>query len=273
MKEELKAVTSAIKARTKNYHPEIAIILGSGLGGLADEIENPIIIPYEEIRGFPRSTVQGHAGRFVIGKLGGQEVICLQGRVHLYEGHAPEKISLIIRVLKSLGIKNIILTNAAGSVRKDMPPGSLMILSDHINFSSFNPLIGVNDDEFGPRFPDMSYAYDAELRKIMKECGQKEQINMFEGVYLMVSGPNFETPAEIRAFQAMGTDAVGMSTVPECLVAVHCGLKVTGISVITNFCAGLVAQKQTHDETIEQANKAGKNLQKILIRFIGEIKP
>ena len=271
-KEELKAVTSAIKARIKNYQPETALILGSGLGGLADSIENPIIIPYEEIRGFPHSTVQGHAGRLVIGLLGGKEVICLQGRVHLYEGHAPEKISLIIRVLKSLGIKNLILTNAAGSVKPNMPPGSLMVLADHINFSGFNPLIGINDDEFGPRFPDMSYAYDPSFKDAIMECGKQEGVDMFEGAYLMVAGPNFETPAEIRAFQVLGASAVGMSTVPECLVAVHCGMRVAGISVITNFGAGMVKEKQTHDETIDQADKASKKLQKILTRFIKEMK-
>ncbi|MGD9639300.1 MAG: purine-nucleoside phosphorylase [Alphaproteobacteria bacterium] len=270
MNEQIRAVTAAISARTQNYLPETAIILGSGLGGLADNIENPIIIPYEEIRDFPHSTVQGHAGRLVIGTLGGKEVVCLQGRVHLYEGHTPEKISLVIRVLRSLGVKNLILTNAAGSVKKDMPSGSLMVISDHINFSGFNPLIGINDDNFGPRFPDMSYAYNLEFRNAIKECGKKEDVDMFEGSYLMVAGPNFETPAEIRAFQTLGASAVGMSTVPECLVAVHCGMKVAGISVITNYGSGMVKEKQTHDETIEQADKASKKLQKILTRFIKE---
>ena len=271
MREEVSAVASAIRARIGKYNPKIAMILGSGLGGMADTITDPVIIPYEELRGFPRSTVQGHAGRLVIGKLGGKEVICLQGRVHLYEGLSPDRISLMIRVLRNLGVEILILTNAAGSMRDDMPPGSLMALSDHINFSGFNPLIGPNDEQFGPRFPDMSFAYEPELRKVLINSAEKENVNLREGVYLMASGPNFETPAEIRAFRLLGGDAVGMSTVPECLAAVHCGMKVVGVSVITNFGAGMVKEKQTHKETIEQADKAGKKLQKVITRFVEEV--
>ena len=271
MKETINQVAQQIKTKIGGYTPKIGIILGSGLGGVAEAIENPIIIPYEEIEGFPRSTVSGHAGRLVIGKLNGVDVLCMQGRVHFYEGHTPAALALVIRSYKKLGIEKLILTNASGSLNIDMGPGSLMIISDHINLSGCNPLVGPNDETVGPRFPDMTYAYDPELRQKLLKTAEQEGINMRSGVYLMTSGPNFETPAEIRMFRILGADAVGMSTVSETLCGVHCGMKVVGVSVITNYGAGMVADKQTHDETIAQANEAGKKLQRILTRFVTEI--
>lgn len=271
MKETIKQVVDHIQSKIGNYAPKIGIILGSGLGGVAEAIENPVIIPYEEIPNFPRSTVTGHAGRLVVGKINGVDVLCMQGRVHFYEGHTPSSLAQIIRAYKKLGIETLILTNASGSLNIDMPPGSLMMISDHINLSGFNPLIGPNDDDFGPRFPDMTYAYDMDLRKTLVAAAEAEQVNLRSGVYLMASGPNFETPAEIRMFRMLGADAVGMSTVPETLAGVQCGMKIAGISVITNYGAGMVTHKQTHDETIAQANDAGKKLQRILTRFITEI--
>ncbi len=271
MKETINQVAQQIKAKIGGYTPKIGIILGSGLGGVAEAIENPVIIPYEEIEGFPRSTVSGHAGRLVVGKLNGVDVLCMQGRVHFYEGHPPAALALVIRSYKKLGIEKLILTNASGSLNIDMGPGSLMIISDHINLSGCNPLVGPNDETVGPRFPDMTYAYDPELRQKLLKTAEQEGINMRSGVYLMTSGPNFETPAEIRMFRILGADAVGMSTVSETLCGVHCGMKVVGVSVITNYGAGMVADRQTHDETIAQANEAGKKLQRILTRFVREI--
>ena len=271
MKELVNQVAQQITSKIKNYKPKIGLILGSGLGGLADAIKDPVIIPYEEIDGFPRSTVSGHAGRLVIGKLNGVDVLCMQGRVHFYEGHSPASLAMIIRAYKKVGVQTMILTNAAGSLNFDMPPGSLMIISDHINMSGFNPLIGPNDDDFGPRFPDVTYAYDPELREKLLQCAEKEGVNMSSGVYVMASGPNFETPAEIRMFRTVGGNAIGMSTVPETVSAVHCGMKVAGISVITNFGAGMVREKMTHDETIAKANEAGKKLQRVITSFVREI--
>ena len=233
MQDIINQVAQQIKSKIGSYEPKIGIILGSGLGGMADAIENPVVIPYEEIDGFPRSTVSGHAGRLVVGKLNGIDVLCMQGRVHFYEGHSPAALALVIRSYKKLGIETMILTNASGSLNIDMGPGSLMIISDHINLSGCNPLIGPNDENVGPRFPDMTYAYDAELRQKLVKTAEREGINMRSGVYLMTSGPNFETPAEIRMFRILGADAVGMSTVSETLCAVHCGMKVVGVSVVT----------------------------------------
>lgn len=271
MKEQIQSVVDQIKTKIGDKKPKIAMVLGSGLGGVADAIEEPVFIPYEDVKNFPRSTVKGHAGRLVIGKLKGKEVLCMQGRVHLYEGVDPIKIVFLMRILKILGIEKLLLTNAAGSLRRDMEPGSLMVISDHINLSGFNPLIGPNDDEFGPRFPDMSQAYNKDLSKKILSCAKQQGISMHKGVYLMASGPNFETPAEIRAFQTLGGDAVGMSTVPETLAAVHCGITVAGVSVITNFGSGMVNEEQSHTETIEQGTKAGIKLQKVISKFIEEL--
>lgn len=233
--------------------PEVGLILGSGLGDYADQIENPVIIPYSELPEFPVSTVFGHAGQFVIGEHKGKKVIAMQGRVHYYEGYTQRQITLPTRIMKKLGIQKLILTNAAGGVNRSFKPGTLMLISDHINYSGQNPLIGSNMDEFGPRFPDMSNVYTKALRARIKEIAKEENIELEEGVYMMFTGPSFETPAEIRMAAVVGADAVGMSTVPEAIVAAHSGIEVVGISCVTNLAAGILDQKLTHEEVMEVA--------------------
>lgn len=250
--------------------PQTAVILGSGLGSVADTVENPLVIDYAAIEGFPRTTVAGHSGKMIIGNLGQSEVLCLQGRFHLYEGHHPQVIAEVVNALKTIGIKRLIVTNAAGSLNPDFTPGSLMLISDHINFSGQNPLVGANDDNIGPRFPDMSNAYDRDMRRQAKELADKLGIKLPEGVYLMVLGPNFETAAEIRAFRTLGADAVGMSTVPEVIAAVHAGIKVLAVSAITNFGTGLQSTPLSHEETIAGAARAGSALSALITAYIKE---
>lgn len=254
----------------QNRKPETAIILGSGLGGIADNLQNKLIIKYEEIEGFPKSTVAGHNGQFVIGRIEDREILCMQGRFHLYEGHNPKVIAEVIQALKHIGIKELIVTNAAGSLNPDFHPGEIMLITDHINFSGCNPLLGANDDKIGPRFFDMSNAYDKDLRKKARNIAQKNNIKLNEGTYLMVLGPNFETAAEIRAFRILGADAVGMSTVPEVLAAVHCGIKILAISALTNFGTGIQTTPLSHEETLLGAAKASGCLTDLIINYIKE---
>ena len=254
----------------QNRKPETAIILGSGLGSIADNLQNKLIIKYEEIEGFPKSTVAGHNGQFVIGKIDNKEILCMQGRFHLYEGHDPKVIAKVIQALKHIGIKELIITNAAGSLNPDFYPGEIMLITDHINFSGCNPLLGANDDKIGPRFFDMSNAYDKELQEKARNIAKRKNINLHEGTYLMVLGPNFETAAEIRAFRILGADAVGMSTVPEVLAAVHCGIKVLAISALTNFGTGIQATPLSHEETLSGAAKASGSLTDLIINYIKE---
>ncbi|MFJ7828672.1 purine-nucleoside phosphorylase [Peribacillus sp. NPDC097206] len=235
--------------------PDIGLILGSGLGVLADEIENPIIIPYHEIPEFPVSTVEGHAGQLVIGNLSGKQVVAMQGRFHFYEGYSMEKVTFPVRVMKLLGVETLIVTNAAGSVNESYAPGDLMIITDHINLMGTNPLIGANEDRFGPRFPDMSEAYNKELRAKAKTIASTLGLDVKEGVYIGNSGPTYETPAEVRMARVLGGDAVGMSTVPEVIVARHCGMKVLGISCLTNMASGILDQPLSHVEVIETTEK------------------
>ncbi len=263
-------IAEQIRGRLGGLRPETLIILGSGLGRLGDEIENKIIVPYAEIDGFPHSTVSGHQGQLIAGKLEGRDVLCMQGRIHLYEGHAPQSINTIIKAFQLLGIRQLIVTNAAGSLTKDMPAGSLMLISDHINLSGANPLAGPDDERFGPRFPDMSDAYSQTLRQKAKAAAGKENIRLLEGVYLMVLGPTFDTAAEIRAYRILGADAVGMSTVPEVICAVHSGMQVLGFSVITNLGTGLRDGFQSHAETLAQGEKAGADLIKLVKAFLRE---
>lgn len=244
--------------------PRIGLILGSGLGGLAEAIENASVIPYDALPGFPAATVEGHVGRLVLGTLGGQPVACMQGRFHLFEGHAPQDLALPVRALKLAGIEALILTNAAGSLNPDFAPGSLMMLSDHINMLGGNPLVGPNDERFGPRFHDMTETYDASLRGSLRETAAGLGITLHEGVYIAVLGPNFETPAEIRAYRTLGADAVGMSTVPEAIVARHCGLKVAAISTITNLAAGMTGEALSHDDTLEIGAKGAAQLKRLI---------
>ena len=259
--------TENLKKYLGNRKPEILLILGSGLGSMADEIDDKLVIEYENI-GFPKSGVSGHAGRLIVGKMGNYEVVCMQGRFHLYEGHNPELIKNVICAFKQVGVKKLIVTNAAGSLDVNMPAGSLMLINDHINFSGKNPLLGANDDKYGPRFVDLSEAYDINLQNKLKEIANKKGIELFEGVYLMVLGPNFETAAEIRAFKVLGANAVGMSTVPEVMSAVYAGMKVLGVSVITNLGTGLKTSAQSHTETLEQAQKATQKLAVLLKSYM-----
>lgn len=254
-----------------NYRPQTLIILGSGLGSLGEKIQNPIYIDYKDIPSWPHSTVSGHKGCLIAGLLEGKEVLCMQGRFHLYEGHSAESIKMVMSVFKILGIKNLIVTNAAGSLKKEMTPGSIMLINDHINFSGRNPLVGANDDNFGPRFSVMSDAYTQEYQDKISQIAAEEKINLHKGTYLMVLGPNFETAAEIKAFQILGADAVGMSTVPEVLAAVWCGMKILGLSVITNYGTGMVKEFHGHTETLQQADKAAQNLTTLIHRFVREI--
>ncbi len=266
----IKQSADFIKQKLNLHNPEIAIILGSGLSGFAQKLKDVTLVSYKEIPNFPQSTVAGHKGQLLRGFLNNKEVLCLNGRFHLYEGHDPSVIATVIHILKELGIKQLIVTNAAGSLVKDLAPGSLMLINDHINFSGKNPLIGANDEKYGPRFPSMNNAYTKELRQKCMNIAKKQQIKLKEGVYLMVLGPNFETSAEVRAFGKLGADAVGMSTVPEVIVASHCSMEVLGISVITNYAAGLMENTPSHQETLEEADKASARLTKLLTAFITE---
>ena len=252
-----------IKTRTE-LRPAIGMILGSGLGDFADTLEDAVRIPYGEIPNFPVPTVPGHSGAMVFGKKCGQTVVILQGRIHYYEGLSQQEISLPVRVLAALGVKTLVLTNACGGVNVSFRPGDLMLISDHINFSGANPLIGPNLDAFGPRFPDMSDLYTASLRRAIKEKATAAGIALQEGVYAMYSGPNYETPAEIRMFRILGADTVGMSTVPEALVAGQCGMQVVGISCITNMAAGVLPVKLSHAEVIETAALVHDKFQNLL---------
>jgi purine-nucleoside phosphorylase len=231
--------------------PKMALVLGSGLGVLAEEIEDPVIIPYGEIPNFPQSTAPGHAGRLVFGRLQGVDVLAMQGRFHYYEGYSLETIAFPPRVFKALGVEILFLTNAAGGVNTAFKPGQIMLIKDHINLNSLNPCLGPNDPALGLRFFDMSQAYDPKLRTLAKAAAKSLGMEIAEGVYMWFTGPSFETPAEIRAARVLGADAVGMSTVPETIAAVHCGLRVIGMSCITNLAAGVTENRITAEEVLE----------------------
>jgi purine-nucleoside phosphorylase len=231
--------------------PRIALVLGSGLGAFADEFAVATKIPYAKIPHFPQSTAIGHAGQLVIGKVGGVAVAGMQGRVHLYEGYSAKDVAFPVRVFARLGVKAVILTNAAGGINANYSQGCLVALRDHINLQAANPLIGPNDERFGPRFPDMTRAYDPEFRRFVAEEGKKLALNLQEGVYLALAGPNYETPAEIHSFRSLGADLVGMSTVPEVICARHSGIRVLGISCVTNMAAGMTGELLTAEEVLE----------------------
>src|SRR5215470_2882321 len=231
--------------------PQIALILGSGLGSFADELSEAVRIPYTNIPFFPRSTAIGHAGQMVIGKTGDVAVAAMQGRVHLYEGYSAQEVAFPMRVLGRMGVRAAIITNAAGGINLKYGQGALVLIKDHINLQGQNPLIGPNDDRFGVRFPDMTQAYDPEFRKFAAEAKSKIKVPLHEGVYLALSGPNYETPAEIHALRTLGADLVGMSTVPEVLAARHAGIRVLGISCVTNMAAGVTGQTLTAEEVFE----------------------
>ena len=271
--EQIDAATDAIRART-DIQPEIAFILGSGLGELADSVENPTIIPTRELPHWPVSTVPGHKGRLVIGELEGKKVLVLQGRTHFYEGHNISQIGLPIRVMQRLGIKKLIVTNAAGGLRDSFMAGDLMIITDHLALlpmAGENPLRGPNLDEFGTRFPDMSQVYDPEYIKLTREAGQELGIPMHEGVYVCLSGPTFETPTDCRFLKLVGVDAVGMSTVPEAIVAKHGGMRILGISTITNKIDPDGTNKATHEEVLETGDIIAPKLMKIVRTVVGRM--
>ena len=260
-----------IKEKIGNIKPKIAIVLGSGLGVLSEEIENKITIKYQDIPNFPVSTVAGHAGELLVGKLGGIPVIAMNGRFHYYEGYDLKEVTMPIRVFKLLGIEELILTNAAGGINTNYKPGDFMIIKDHLSFFAESVLRGKNDDDFGPRFPDMSEVYNkeriAKLEKIVEKYTGRPNV----GVYAYMKGPTYETPAEIRALRTLGADTVGMSTVPEAVVANHCGIKVSAISCVTNMAAGILNQKLSHEEVKETAERVQMTFKEIIKEYIKEL--
>jgi len=280
-----KAVEAAEFIKSKYPKPiAVAVVLGSGLGAFADEIENAVQIPYEEVPHFARSTVQGHAGQLVLGEVEGVPVAVQQGRFHFYEGYEMEQVMFPMRVFGRLGVKNVILTNAAGSLSTEMRPGSLMLISDHLNLMGVNPLRGKNDEQFGPRFPDMTDVYTKSLQEIaIREAdaiaksrfdsGRDAEHTMFlhRGVYCALSGPTYETPSEIRMYRLLGADAVGMSTVPEAIAARHQGMNILGISCITNFGAGMTAEPINHQEVMETGARVAEIFKDLLRRIIKRI--
>lgn len=251
--------------------PEVAVILGSGLGDFAEGLTDPQVLPYDQIPHWPVSKVVGHAGRLVAGGVGARRVIALSGRSHFYEGHSMNVVTFATRVLGRLGVKTLLVTNAAGGVNRKFSSGALMIIDDHINGMGTNPLVGPNEDRFGVRFPDMSEVYSARLRRLAGEVAQQMGLALEHGVYVGVHGPSYETPAEIRAFRALGADAVGMSTVPEAIVARHMGMEVLGLSCITNMAAGVLPQPLVHDEVMETARRVRGAFIALLEGIIGRL--
>ena len=248
--------------------PRVGVVLGSGLGAVADAVEDPVVVGYEELPGFPRPSVEGHAGRAVLGSIGGVAVAVLQGRAHLYEGGDAEALRVPVRALHAAGASVLVLTNAAGSLRPEVGPGSLMAITDHINMTGANLLAGPNDASIGPRFPSLRDAYDPGLLVSLRASADEIGIPLAEGVYLAVMGPTFETPAEIRAYRTMGADAVGMSTVQETIIARHCGLRVAAVSMITNLAEGMTDEPLSHEQTLRAAQDGAGDMARLLLNFI-----
>lgn len=259
-----------INEYTDNFEPEIGIVLGSGLGDLADKYCD-IAIPYSNIPHFAKSTVQGHKGQLVFADINGRKVVMMQGRNHFYEGHSMSDVTYPIKVMKKLGVKTLILTNAAGAVNKSFRPADLMVITDHINFMGTNPLIGRNDENFGVRFPDMSEVYSKNLIKIVDAAGRLLKLDLKHGVYMATTGPSYETPAEIRMARFMGADAIGMSTVPEAIVANYCGIEVIGISCISNYATGVSTKKLSHEEVIETTDKVKSKFKELVLLLLKNI--
>ena len=268
--ERAEHATRVIRSRT-SVEPRIALVLGSGLGSFADDFEESVGIPYEEIPGFVRSTAQGHAGRLVIGKIESVPVLAMQGRVHYYEGYSLEEVTFAIRTFGLLGVKTVVLTNAAGGINVQLTQGALMVISDHLNLMGVNPLRGPNDERFGPRFPDMSAVYSPELQEIVVEEARAIGVEVRRGIYGALSGPSYETPSEIHLLRNLGADAVGMSTVPEAIVARHMGLEVLGISCITNMAAGISDEPINHEEVMATGDRVRETFAELLRRVISAI--
>lgn len=270
VRRRMEEAATAIRARVP-FEPELGIVLGSGLGALADDIERAGVVLYAEIPHFPRATVPGHAGELVLGLLEGKRVAALRGRVHFYEGYTMQEVVFPVRVLWELGCRTLLVSNAAGGLNREWRAGDLMVISDHINFQGTNPLIGPNDERLGPRFPDMSQAYDPELIGLAERCAVDERIVLRRGVYVAVTGPSYETPAELRMLRMLGADAVGMSTVPEVIAARHLGMRVLGITAITDMATGEVVQPVTHEEVLRVARELEPRFVRLVRRIVREM--
>jgi len=266
----LDALEAAVRRRT-DLVPELGIVLGSGLGGLADDVEDPTSIPFEELPGWPAATAPGHAGRLILGRLGGRPVVLLQGRFHLYEGNSPGLVIQPVLLFKRLGARVVVLTNASGGLDPSFGPGTLMVISDHINLTGLNPLIGQNADAMGERFTDLTHAWNPGLRAQLQVAGRAEGVELAEGIYVGLTGPNYETPAEVRMLAALGGHAVGMSTVMECIAARWAGLDVCGISLVTNAGAGYTGEPLTHEEVLAAGTEAGPRLARVIRRFVADL--
>ncbi len=270
LRERMEEAAAAVRARV-DFEPKLAVVLGSGLGSLADHIQDAVAVPYAEIPHFPTSTVAGHAGRLVLGWLEGKPVAAMQGRVHLYEGYTAQEVAFPVRVLFALGCRTLLVSNAAGGLNRQWRAGDLMVITDHINFQGTNPLVGPNDDRLGPRFPDMSAPYDRELVELAERCALEERVVLRRGVYVAVLGPSYETPAELRMLRALGADAVGMSTVPEVIAARHLGMRVLGLTAITDMATGEVVQPVTHEEVLRVARELEPRFVRLVRRVVREM--
>ena len=264
------ALVSAVRERTA-LQPRVGIVLGSGLGGLADELDDPIAIPFEDLPGWPVATAPGHVGRLLLGSLAGVPVVMLQGRLHVYEGNDPGLVVQPVLLFKALGASIVVLTNAAGGVDPAFGPGTLMVISDHLNLTGRTPLLGQNADEYGARFVDLTEVWDGALRAGLRAAGAAEGVALAEGIYAGLLGPSYETPAEVRMLRTLGADAVGMSTVLEAIAARWVGLRVCGVSLVTNPGAGYTGQPLTHEEVLEAAAEAGPQLAKVIRRFVADL--
>jgi purine-nucleoside phosphorylase len=266
----LDALEAAVRAQS-DLLPEVGIVLGSGLGGLADELDDPVAIPFADLPGWPAATAPGHVGRLLLGRLAGRPVVMLQGRFHLYEGNAPGLVIQPVLLFGRLGAKVVVLTNAAGGLNRSFGPGTLMVIRDHLNLTGQSPLIGPNADGIGPRFPDLTDAWSERLRSLLHAAGAAEGVPLVEGVYVGLLGPNYETPAEVRLYAGLGGDAVGMSTVMECIAARWAGLEVCGVSLVTNAGAGYTGEPLTHEEVLAAAAEAGPRLARVIRRFVADV--
>lgn len=270
LRRRMEEAAEAVRARV-GFEPKLALILGSGLGSLADHIEEAAAVPYADIPHFPTSTVAGHAGRLVLGWLEGKPVAAMQGRVHLYEGYTAQEVAFPVRVLFALGCRALLVSNAAGGLNREWRAGDLMVITDHINFQGANPLVGPNDDTLGPRFPDMSRPYDRELVDLAERCAVEERVVLRRGVYVAVLGPSYETAAELRMLRALGADAVGMSTVPEVIAARHLGMRVLGLTAITDMATGELVQPVTHEEVLRVARELEPRFVRLVRRIVREM--